>query len=114
MINPCESREDYEKLVASSRAKPVLLLKHSTQCPISAKANREFETFAAAAGGVECWKIPVIEERDLARIIAEKTGIAHQSPQAILFVNGAPVWNASHYFITAESLRKACASALKQ
>jgi bacillithiol system protein YtxJ len=56
---------------------------------------------------VECWKVLVIEDRPLAMHIAEDTGIDHQSPQSILFIQGRPLWKASHRTITKERLCEA-------
>ena len=108
MIKTCNTPEDFAFILETSKTRPVLLLKHSTACPISAKANREFEEFAESASGVECWRLPVLDRRDTSSHVSARTGITHQSPQAILFYNGKPVWNASHWNITGESIRTAC------
>jgi transposase InsO family protein len=46
-------------------------------------------------------------ERTLSRRIADRTGVRHESPQAILVERGRAVWNASHGAITRESLAAA-------
>ena len=107
MIKSCQSQDDFTGLLTASRQKPVVLLKHSTACPISRNANSEFEKFASAEKEVECWKILILECRPLSRAIAELTGIRHESPQAIIFIDEKPVWHASHWSITGESLRNA-------
>ena len=38
--------------------------------------------------------------------IARRTGIKHESPQAIVFKDGEPVYHASHYDITIEDLKE--------
>ena len=49
----------------------------------------------------------VIADRPVARGLASACGVPHQSPQAILFRGGQPVWDASHGAITAASLAAA-------
>ena len=51
--------------------------------------------------------VDVIEQRAVARGIAEECGVAHESPQAILFRRGEPVWSAAHFEIKAETLAAA-------
>jgi bacillithiol system protein YtxJ len=42
--------------------------------------------------------------RDISNAVAEKTGIRHESPQAIVLKNGAPVYHASHFDVSAEAI----------
>jgi bacillithiol system protein YtxJ len=70
-------------------------------------AHREFEHFARETNDVECWKVLVREDRSLSIQIAEDTGIDHQSPQTILFLNGKALWKTSHHSITKERLCEA-------
>jgi len=89
---------------ALNRYAQVLLFKHSPICPISAAALGEWKKFLAARPDVPTLFVDVIGDRTVARGLAQECGVAHQSPQAILFRGGKPVWNASHDAITAESL----------
>ena len=82
----------------------VLLFKHSPICPTSATAHREWVDFASRYPDVPRLFVDVIGARPVARGLAEASGIPHQSPQAILFEDGVPVWHASHWHITFESL----------
>ena len=51
----------------------------------------------------------VREDRPLSLAIAERTGVAHESPQVILLSGGRPCWHASHRAVTLAALREACA-----
>ncbi len=73
----------FEQAVASPR---FLLFKHSLVCPISAAAFSEYRRFVAAHPDVPTGWIDVIGQRPLARGISERTGIRHESPQAMWFV----------------------------
>ncbi|TCJ04616.1 bacillithiol system redox-active protein YtxJ [Cytobacillus praedii] len=84
-----------------------LLLKHSATCPISQAAYEEYEKFANENESVKSFYLVVQEDRPLSNHIAENFQIKHESPQAILFNNGKPVWHASHWKITHDSLAKA-------
>lgn len=87
----------------------VLLFKHSPVCPISGVARAEFEMFKLDHPDVPTLFVNVISARRLAKGIAERSGVAHESPQAILFEAGKPTWNASHTAITVASLTAAWA-----
>lgn len=99
--------QDWVHLKELSADKPVLLLKHSTTCPISANAWREFQKFHASSQNrdLQTAFVKVIESRPVSLKIAEESGVKHQSPQAILFKNGKAVWNTSHWDITEQSLQ---------
>ncbi|MBX6378675.1 MAG: bacillithiol system redox-active protein YtxJ [Clostridia bacterium] len=110
MIEELRDATDFERALVLSRQAPVLLFKHSTRCPISAAAHRAFTAFAgeaAATAGARCFLVDVIQCRALSQEIARRTGVTHESPQALLLVNGRCVWHASHYDITQESLSTA-------
>jgi len=100
-----DTQEEFERLIEDSRKKPQILLKHSTRCPISRGAMSECKRFAKRDNSAEIWALLVVENRELSQTVAEQTGIEHRSPQAIIFRDGRPVWNGSHYDITAEHLR---------
>ncbi|MGN7401413.1 bacillithiol system redox-active protein YtxJ [Cytobacillus praedii] len=84
-----------------------LLLKHSSTCPISHAAYEEYEKFVNENESVKSFYLVVQEDRPLSNHIAENFQIKHESPQAILFNNGKPIWHASHWKITYDSLTKA-------
>lgn len=107
MIKPLQSEEDYRQLLRDSATAPVLLLKHSTACPVSAGARRAYVQFTEEEPAAGCWEVLVIEQRPLSRQIAEETGVHHQSPQVILFIDGKPVWSVTHRNITVDALRAA-------
>lgn len=51
--------------------------------------------------------VRVVESRPVSNLIAEKTGIVHQSPQFILFVNGKPVYHVDNWNITLQVVEQA-------
>ena len=99
---------DLDAFCAALRAHVrVLLFKHSPRCGISARARTEYEAFLRERGDVPALFVDVVSERATARGIAELVGVPHESPQAILFEAGVPVWHCSHDAITAGMLEAA-------
>ena len=88
----------------------MFLFKHSSSCPVSAYVWQVFQNFARQESEAEFWRVLVIEQRALSRQIARHTGIAHESPQVILFHKEKPVWNESHLGISRRSLKGALKS----
>ena len=95
-----------------SRREPVWVFKHSLTCPISDPAFAEFRAFAAGGASESGYAlIEVQTARELSTELARRTGVRHESPQAMLLRDGEAVWHASHWHIRAESLRRADATA---
>ncbi|CAN5143634.1 MAG: bacillithiol system redox-active protein YtxJ [Pyrinomonadaceae bacterium] len=92
-----------EALIERSREVPVVLFKHSLTCPISAFAYGEMSRLAPDVA--EATALVIIQRaRAVSNEIAARTGVRHESPQAIILRNGTAVWTASHYDITAEAV----------
>ena len=94
-----DSTERLEELFEQSHEKPVVLFKHSTSCPISAGV---YEEVTRVNGDINL--IVMQSARDISNVVAEKTGIRHESPQAIVLRGGEPVYHASHFDVTAEAI----------
>lgn len=107
MFHALKTEADFSGLLEASRSRKVLLFKHSTHCSISAGAYREVKHFEKTHPEAEIYLNLVIEDRPVARKIAADIGIEHASPQAILFEQGKPVWDASHGDIYEDSLENA-------
>jgi bacillithiol system protein YtxJ len=96
-----------EAAIAESLERPVLLFKHSRTCGISCEALDELETHVAESGAKAAYKVITVQShRRLSDTAAERFGIRHETPQAILLRDGRAVWNASHFRITAQELAK--------
>jgi thioredoxin 1 len=48
--------------------------------------------------------VVVQTSRDVSAAIEEKTGVVHQTPQAMILRNGEAVYEASHYAVTPEAI----------
>lgn len=94
--------EEWEQALEASAEKPQLILKHSTQCPVSAAALEEYESYLAdkPAENVEYLLVKVIESRPVSNKIAEDLNVKHESPQMILVKNKRKYWDTSHWSVT--------------
>lgn len=107
-LKPLADLAALEAAIAESRQRPVLIFKHSRSCGISCEAFDELHAHVAE-GGVEASYnvITVQNSRNVSDAAASRFGLRHETPQAILLKDGIPVWNASHFRITADELRRA-------
>ncbi|HOJ70137.1 MAG TPA: bacillithiol system redox-active protein YtxJ [Candidatus Hydrogenedentes bacterium] len=97
--------ETLETILSRQGDLPVLLFKHSTRCPISARALRAVESWLAEHPNlVHPCRILVVEHRAVSNLAAERLGIRHESPQAMLLRDGRVVWHASHLSIQGDAL----------
>jgi bacillithiol system protein YtxJ len=99
---PITDVKDLEDLLARSHEEPVIVFKHSSTCPISAAAYAEMTRVSNDVS-----MIVVQRARDLSREIEARTGVQHESPQAIILRNGEAVWNTSHWNIKAGAIEEA-------
>jgi bacillithiol system protein YtxJ len=101
--------DELEKLFARSHEEPVLLFKHSLTCPISSAANAQMRKVAG-----EVSLVVVQKARDVSREVEARTGVRHESPQALVIVDGRAVWTESHWGITAEKVEQALRDARRE
>ena len=93
------STEKLDELFAQSGDQPVVIFKHSLTCPISSGVYQEISNADADIN-----LVVVQRARNISNAVAEKTGVRHETPQAIVLKNGKPVYHASHYDVTAEDV----------
>ena len=120
-LDSLTSLEQYESLVDESHQRPVWILKHSTACGTSYRALSQFEKFAEQSApdgdpaedgegskvGPRFVVLDLRQHRSISNAIAERTGLRHQSPQALLFEGGEVVWSASHGSVTVAAMSEA-------
>ena len=101
-FTPLADTKALDQLLKDSDNEPVVLFKHSSTCPISAAAYQEMSRLEKSVA-----LIVVQRARDVSLEIATRTGVEHQSPQAIILRNGKAVWSASHWRITSAAVEQA-------
>lgn len=98
--------KEWQQVLDASEGKSVVVLKHSTACPVSASALEEYEDYLKATPNeeVDYYMVKVIESRPVSNQIAEDLNIKHASPQIIYFKNKESIWNTSHWSVTAKHM----------
>ena len=99
------SIEQWQDVLKTSNEQAIVVLKHSTTCPISAAAYSEF----TAVDFEHAYLVKVIESRDVSNEIAANLDVQHASPQAIVIKDGKSSWQATHHAITAKAIEEAIA-----
>lgn len=104
VFNTIDTDDKLAEAFARAESGTVVFFKHSVTCPISSGVYAEVDRFDGDVG-----LIIVQSSRALSNEIAARTGVRHESPQALVVRNGKVVYHASHYDVTAEDLRNAVA-----
>lgn len=90
-----------------SGADTALLYKHSPRCGICSLAVRQVEKLADRRPGLRVGVIDVLASRAVSDRAAERLGVRHASPQALLVREGEAVWHASHFGVRAGKIGRA-------
>ena len=98
------SIEDVESALDADTT--TILFKHSPICGTSSRALRQVKAFARDNPQVRVHIVDVVNDRTISRYVAERLGIRHQSPQAIVIRDGRPSWNGSHFRVSARALQR--------
>ncbi|MCB1057157.1 MAG: bacillithiol system redox-active protein YtxJ [Acidobacteria bacterium] len=108
MLQLLASIEELDAILDHSGERPQLIFKHSLTCPISHRAFRALEAYLgnSPATGVDYHLIQIQHARGVSNEVADRLGLRHESPQAILVREGKIVWNASHGAVTEKALEE--------
>jgi len=104
-----------EKLLRDLRERKgrLLIFKHSSACPISARAYEEVRAFSREKPeDLKMAMVLVIEHRPVSNVIAHEFGVKHESPQVLLIEGDRVLWHTSHWDVTRDNLLKAVADRL--
>lgn len=98
--------QEWQDALDRSKNQPVIILKHSTACPVSFNALKEYDEYLSKKPNTsaEYLLVKVIESRPVSNQIAEDVNVKHASPQMIMIKNKEAVWNASHWSVTTEHI----------
>ena len=100
-MRPVQDERELERAFEEPWA---LVFKHSTRCPVSTAAHREVAEFRRRHPGAAIYVVHVVEQRPLSNALAARTGVRHESPQAIVLAEGKVLWSDSHEGVTADAL----------
>jgi bacillithiol system protein YtxJ len=102
--------DQLDGLLAESADRPVLLFKHSYSCGTSAEALDELLAhLSETTQGARYAMVTVQTHRDISNAVAQRLGVRHETPQALLVRGGRVVWSASHFRVTADAVARAIA-----
>lgn len=107
-LNELHSIAALHQAIEESKTRPILIFKHSTSCPISLRAFRQFQSYLETANPNVTYNLITVQtDRPVSNEVTVKLGVQHETPQAILVRDGREIWNASHFNITVSSLEAA-------
>jgi bacillithiol system protein YtxJ len=104
-MHPIVNDADVTALLSAPLA---VLYKHSPICATSGFAYEEMLAFRRLSA-VPVYLVDVIKQRPLSRALAERIGVAHASPQAIILRAGVAAWHRSHFDIEAQAMTRVVA-----
>jgi bacillithiol system protein YtxJ len=122
-LMPLEHVDELRRLIAESESRPVLVFKHSHTCGVSWEAleeivahlnERESETSTRRTRSAAQYAMVTVQtHRAVSNAIAQKLGVRHETPQALLIRDGRVVWSASHFRVTAAAVGGAIAGTIR-
>ena len=108
-----ESVTDLDEAIRASETRPILILKHSITCGISAAALEEVEEvreLTALNPPIDAFVVSVQFGAAVSAEIAKRFRVRHESPQALIVYRGMLKWYASHFHVTREEITSALAA----
>ena len=112
-FTPLRSTIDLEAALQQSYSEPVLVMKHSRTCGVSAQAFDEVQEWLNRNEAARVYLVTVQTDREVARAITDRLNVRHESPQMLILRDGRAAWHASHYHVTSNVIEKALASILE-
>lgn len=115
-LTPVEHVDELHRLLNESQTRPVLLFKHSYTCGVSMEALDELVAHmrdrvpdASVSQQLQdatprYAMVTVQTHRAVSNAIAQRLGVRHETPQALLIKDGKVVWSASHFRVTAAAV----------
>jgi bacillithiol system protein YtxJ len=105
---PLTSENQLQEIITGSAEAPVMIFKHSTRCSISSTALSRLErNWNESEMAIKTVYLDLLAYRPVSAQIENLLHVEHQSPQAILIKNGKSIWDASHYDIQYDAIKKA-------
>ncbi len=100
---PLTDVNQLDEIIKKSSGKYQAIFKHSTRCGISSGVKRQFER-QEDTGEIDFYYLDLLSYRAISDEIAARFGVMHQSPQLLVFKNGAVAAHGSHYDIMSVKL----------
>ncbi|MBI1343351.1 MAG: bacillithiol system redox-active protein YtxJ [Terrimonas sp.] len=100
---PLTDEGKFNEIIRLSHEKPQVIFKHSTRCSISSVAMRRLEN-ATCHAPIDFHYLDIFRHRELSNTIADALDVYHESPQVILIIKGACVYEESHLGISMDEI----------
>lgn len=110
-FTPLQSTTELDAAIQQSFSEPVLVMKHSRTCGVSAQAFDEVKQWLKQNDDTRVYLVTVQTDREVARAITDRLGVRHESPQMLILRDGRAAWHASHYRVTSSAIEQALATA---
>lgn len=93
-----QNEAQLDKIAQSTQ--PVIIFKHSTRCPVSKFAKKDFELESVLIPEqVSVYLLDLLKFRDISNSIAQRWEVKHESPQALLIQSNVCTHHAAHNHI---------------
>ncbi len=99
-----QTSNDWHDVLEQSNETSLFVFKHSTTCPVSSTAYREFD---GCTTDIPKYFVKVQDSRPVSNEIESDLGVRHASPQLFLLKDGKALWQATHYAISKSNIHKA-------
>jgi bacillithiol system protein YtxJ len=109
-VTELRTKEDVEAMIAASHERPLVLFKHSAACAGSSRMQDQVARLDDP-GDPPRYVVVVQRARAASDYVAQKLGVPHETPQAIVIHEGRAVLHLSHGAIRTERLRDAARQA---
>ena len=114
-LTSLEHVDELHRLIEESQSRPVLLFKHSYTCGTSMEAldelvahlNDRIDDRGPEESALQYAMVTVQTHRAVSNAVAQRLGVRHETPQALLIRDGRVVWSASHFRVTAAAVEDA-------
>lgn len=102
-----EDRAQLKEIDNLSGTEPVIILKHSTRCGISAMVWKRLKAdWPDVLGSKKLYFLDLIRNRPISNDIADRYKVPHESPQVLVIQNGKCTYSASHNAIDAKNIQE--------
>lgn len=100
------TEQEWNEILNKSSKRGQVILKHSTTCPVSSNALKEYDAYLNGKPNADTdyFLVKVIESRPVSNKIAEDLNVKHESPQILYVKDNAKYWTASHWAVTTEHI----------
>jgi len=106
MMHQFSSQSEFIGIIERSQENPIILMKHSNTCPISANAFREITKFSDENSDMSIEYMIVQDNAELKEYISNELDVEHESPQVIILRNRKSALTLNHYDITSAKLEE--------